>query len=122
MKRKLELDGIAERLGAERRGKVRASGGYFGAMQLAAEVAQRFRVPPGGGRATDPAWTERRLIPLSLQTLERLEEVADTLHVAPLQIAAILLERSVGRIGEQEISELRESAPPDGSRSGEKGT
>ena len=122
MKRKLDLDGIAEKLGAERRGKVRVSGGYFGAMQLAAEVAQRFSVPPGGGRATDPAWSERRLIPLSPKTLQRLEEMADALHVAPLQIAAILLEKSVSRIGEQEISELRESAPPYGSRSGERGS
>lgn len=117
MKRKLDLDRIAKKLGADRMGNVRVSGGYFGAMQLAAEVAQRFRVPPGGGRATDPQWTERRLIPLSPATLERLEEMADTLHAAPLQIAAILLEKSVSGIGEEEISELRESAPPYGSRS-----
>lgn len=117
MKHELDLDRIAKELGAERRGKVPVSGGYFGAMQLAAEVAQRFRVPPGGGRATDPEWTERRLIPLSPDTLERLEEMADALHVAPLQIAAILLEKSVSGIGEAEISEIRESAPRYGPRS-----
>lgn len=51
-------------------------------------------------------------MPLAPETLERLEEMASTLHVAPLQIAAILLEKSVSRVGEQEVSELRESAPP----------
>jgi len=29
---------------------------------LAAEVAARFRVPQGGGRATDPSWSEQRLV------------------------------------------------------------
>ncbi len=79
MNEQLDMDKIAEGLGAERVGKVRASGGYFGAVQLAAEVAQRFRVPPGGGRATNPEWTERRLIPLSQRTLRRLEEMASNL-------------------------------------------
>ena len=32
MKRKLDMDRIAKGLGAERRGKVSATGGYFGAM------------------------------------------------------------------------------------------
>jgi hypothetical protein len=36
-------------------------GGYFGAIQWAAEVAARFRVPEGGGRPTDPSWIEKRL-------------------------------------------------------------
>src|SRR5712691_6375472 len=72
MKRKLDMDRIAEGLGAERRGKVSATGGYFGAMQLLADVEARFRVPAGGGRPTDPRWTERRLVPLAPRTLERL--------------------------------------------------
>ena len=39
--------------GAKRRGKVAASGGYFGAIQLLADIEARFRVPPGGaGRRT----------------------------------------------------------------------
>ncbi len=45
----LDMDRIAKDLGAERRGKVVSRGGYFGAVQLAAEVAARFRVPDGGG-------------------------------------------------------------------------
>lgn len=41
---------IARALGAKRRGKLTASSGYFGALDLAAEVQARFRVPAGGGR------------------------------------------------------------------------
>lgn len=57
----LDMDRIAKELGAERRGKVSPRGGYFGALHLAAEVAARFRMPDGGGRPTDPSWSEQRL-------------------------------------------------------------
>ena len=110
MKQELDLDLIAKGIGAERGGKVNSCGGYFGAMQLAAQVAQRFRTPPGGGRATDPRWTERRLIPLSPGTLRRLEELADQLHIGPLQVAGLLLEGTVDSIGEEEAQELSRSA------------
>jgi hypothetical protein len=69
MKKQLNMDKIARGLGAERRGKVSAKGGYFGAMQVLADVEATFRVPQGGGRPTDPRWTERRLVPLAPQTL-----------------------------------------------------
>jgi hypothetical protein len=75
MTRHIDMDRIAKGLGAERRGKVSARGGYFGAMQLLADVEARFRVPARGGRPTDPRWTERRLVPLAPETLERLEEI-----------------------------------------------
>jgi hypothetical protein len=65
MKTQLDMNKIAKALGAERRGKVSATGGYFGAMQLRADIETRFRVPVGGGRPTDPTWTERRLLPLA---------------------------------------------------------
>ncbi len=110
MKKQLDMERIAKGLGGERVGRVKASGGYFGAVQLAGEVARRFRVPPGGGRATNPEWTERRLIPLSQQTLQRLEEMAESLRVAPLQVAAMLLEQAVSNVGREAISELREPA------------
>src|SRR2546426_2022568 len=74
MKAHLDMDKIASGLGAVRRGKVTVSGGYFGAMQLMADIEARFRVPSGGGRATDPRWTERRLVPLAPITLERLRK------------------------------------------------
>ena len=72
MKKRLDMAKIARGLGAERRGKVSAKGGYFGAMQVLANVEATFRVPAGGGRPTDPRWTERRLVPLTPQTLDRL--------------------------------------------------
>ena len=71
MKTQLDMDKIARGLGAVRRGKVTASGGYFGAMQLMADIETRFRVPSGGGRSTNPRWTERRLVPLAPITLAR---------------------------------------------------
>lgn len=92
---RLDMDRIAETLGAERGGKVSAGGGYFGALRLAAEVAARFRVPEGGGRATDPSWSEQRLVRLSRQTLEQLEKLAEQSHASPMQVAALLLEEAV---------------------------
>jgi len=50
MKKKLDVAKIAKALGAERHGKVRAKGGYFGAIALLADVQARFRVPENGGR------------------------------------------------------------------------
>src|ERR671939_759111 len=91
----LDMDQIAKDLGAERRGKVASRGGYFGALQLAAEVTARFRVPEGGGRATDPSWSEQRLVRLSPKTLEELEKLAEQAQASPMQIAALLLERAV---------------------------
>ncbi|HEV3383785.1 MAG TPA: hypothetical protein VG097_03165 [Gemmata sp.] len=91
----LDMERIAKTLGAERRGKVSAGGGYFGALQLAAEIAARFRVPEGGGRSTDPSWSEQRLVRLSPQTLERLEKLAEQTQASPMQVAALLLEKAV---------------------------
>jgi hypothetical protein len=95
MSTSLDMDRIAERLGAQRRGKVAARGGYFGAMQIAAEVASRFRVPEGGGRPTDPSWSEQRLVRLSPKTLAQLEKLAEKSQASPMQLAAILLENAV---------------------------
>lgn len=91
----LDMERIAKELGAERRGKVSPCAGYFGALQLAAEVSARFRVPEGGGRATDPSWSEQRLVRLSPKTLEHLEKLAEQAHASPMQVAALLLERAV---------------------------
>ncbi len=102
---KLDMDKIARRLGAERRGGVPSRGGYFGALQLAAEVQARFGVPHRGGRATDPQWTERRLVPLAPETLARLAELVKSLRkehgieIAPLQLAALLLEHDAAMAG-----------------------
>ena len=98
----LDMDRIAKELGAERRGKVSPRGGYFGALQLAAEVAAHFRVPEGGGRATDPSWSEQRLVRLSPKTLEQLEKLAEQTDASPMQVAALLLERAVQTVVSQE--------------------
>jgi hypothetical protein len=98
----LDMDRIARELGAQRYGKVSPRGGYFGALQLAAEVIARFRVPQGGGRATDPSWSEQRLVRLSAQTLEQLEKLAEQSQASPMQVAALLLERAVQDIVSQE--------------------
>jgi len=112
MKRRLDLNKIAKGLRAQRRGRVSAAGGYFGAMQLVADVEARFRVPSGGGRPTDPNWTERRLVPLAPRTLKRLEEIAAKIRqdggasLEPMQLAALLLEKTTERISETEAEEL----------------
>ena len=108
----LDMDKIAAVLGAKRRGKVSATGGYFGAMQLRADVEARFRVPASGGRPTDPRWTERRLVPLTPRTLERLEAISakvrehDGVNVEPMQLAALLLEKTTEQISEDEAKNL----------------
>lgn len=112
MKAKLDLDSIARGLGARRRGTVQAGSGYFGAMQLVADVQARFQTPAGGGRATDPKWTERRLVPLSADTLKRLDALAKEVRdkagvsIEPMQLAAMLLEASTGRASEEQLSEV----------------
>jgi NifB/MoaA-like Fe-S oxidoreductase len=111
-KSKLDANKIAEVLGAERRGRVTAKSGHFGAMQLVAEIQSRFQVPQGGGRATDPHWTERRLVPLAPKTLTRLNQIAKRLHeergivIAPLQLAGLLLEQATGEVDERAAEKL----------------
>jgi hypothetical protein len=129
MKPRLDMDKIAKALGAERKGKVTAGSGYFGAAQLAAEVQARFRAPGGGGRATDPGWTERRQVPFTKSTLKRLEALAKQvrdlakLSIEPLQLAALLLERAAERASEEDAEELVRShcAKPDPHPAGTSG-
>lgn len=106
MSTNLDMESIAKELGAERRGQVSARGGYFGALQLAAEVAARFLVPENGGRATDPPWSEQRLVRLSPKTLEQLEKLGEQAHASPMQVAALLLERAVRTVVNQEQNGL----------------
>lgn len=111
MKTRLDMDKIAKGLSADRRGKVAARGGYFGAVQLTAEIEARFRAPPGGGRPTDPAWTERRLLPLAPRTLKKLEQISAKvrqhgMNVGPMQLAALLIERTTAQLSEKEAEVL----------------
>jgi hypothetical protein len=81
-------------------------------MQLLADVEAGFRVPAGGGRPTDPRWTERRLVRLAARTLERLEAITakvrehDGMNVEPMQFAALLLEKTTEQISEEEAKDL----------------
>ncbi len=112
MTTRLDMEKIARGLGADRKGTVASSGGYFGALQVLAEVEARFRVPPGGGRATDPQWTERRLVPLAPRTLERLDALTARVRehtgvqVEPMQLAALLLEDATERLSDDEAAQL----------------
>jgi hypothetical protein len=112
MKPSLDMTKIARGLRAERKGKVSVGGGYFGAMQLLAEIEARFRVPMGGGRATDPEWTERRLVPLAPRTLKRLEAITEGVRarsgvsVEPMQLAALLLEKTTEQLNDDDVRDL----------------
>jgi len=103
---------IAKGLGAEPVGRVAPSGGYFGAMQLLADIQARFRVPAGGGRPTDPTWTKRRLVRLKPRTLQRLERLSAKVlaphgvRIEVMQLAALLLEKTTERLSEDEVKEL----------------
>jgi hypothetical protein len=105
--KKLDMDKIAKALGADRQGRVSAAAGYFGAMQLAAEINARFRVPSRGGRATDPNWTQRRLVPLTPRTLTRLEKLAARIQehsrvtIEPMQLAGLLLEEATEQLSDR---------------------
>ena len=109
---------IAKGLGAERVGKIAPQGGYFGALQLLADIEARFRVPEGGGRPTDPQWTERRLVPLTAKTLGRLEEITAKVckqggvSVEPMQLAALLLEKTTIELSEERVKRLVQSQRP----------
>jgi hypothetical protein len=109
MRNRLNIDAIAKKLGAERKGRVEAGDGYFGAMQLVAEIQARFRVPPKGGRATNPTWSMKRLVGLSPETLHRLEELARSASeagetpVEPMQLAALLLETAVTKASKERL-------------------
>lgn len=112
MKPQLDMDKIAQGLGAKRGGKITTGGGYHGALQLLADIEARFRVPVGGGRATDPNWTERRLVPLAPRTLKRLEDIAAKVRrhggarLDPMQLAALLIEKTTETLSEQDAEEL----------------
>jgi hypothetical protein len=67
---------------------------------IAEFIEQRFQPPKHGGRISDRTMTEKKLVRFSPVTLRRLTALAehfsrDGAKVAPLQMAAILLEMVV---------------------------
>jgi len=112
MKRpKINQARLAKNLGSVIRGRVTARSGYFGAVEVADEVRRRFKAPASGGRARDPRWTIKRLMPVRPETLSRLQELARKVsqivayRVEPLQIAALLVERDLDTLDEREVVE-----------------
>lgn len=109
---RLNMNKIAKALGARRGGKVRATGGYFGALQLLADITSRVKVPKGGGRPTDSRWTERRLLPLAPRTLARLEAITATVrrtsgvNLEPMQVAGLLLERTMAQFTKDQAADV----------------
>ncbi len=116
--RKIDHARLSRNLGSTIRGRATAKAGYFGALQLAEAVRRRFRPPAGGGRARDRGWTMKRLIPVRPETLARLEKLAVEVselvdyRVEPLQVAALLIERDLESLSEDELLEAAASAGP----------
>jgi hypothetical protein len=112
MKTQLDMNKIAKGLRASARYRIDVTGGYFGAAQLAADIKARFRIPSGGGRPTNPHWTERRLVPFAPQTLKRLERLSKKIRehgggrVEPMQLAGLLLEKTSAQLNEDEAEKL----------------
>lgn len=102
---------LAKNLGSRVSGRVKAGAGYFGALQVAEEVHRRFKAAVGGGRARDPRWTLKRLMPVRPETLTRLQALAAQVseivefRVEPLQVAALLVERDLDRLDDREVVE-----------------
>lgn len=94
---------IARRLGATRKGEVPdVGGGAFGMARLANILAERLQPGQGRrpGRPTDPSWVVQGKVPMSEATKARLTELATELstegrRVSPMQVAAQLLEDTV---------------------------
>lgn len=113
---KLDHSRLSRNLGSTIRGRAKATGGYFGALQIAESVRRRFRPPPGGGRARDRGWTMKRLIPIRPETLARLEKLAIEVsalvdyRVEPLQVAALLIERDLEAFSKDELVEAAGNA------------
>lgn len=89
----MDIDRIARKLGAERIGTVKAGGGYFGALQLSADVATRFRAPDVAASASPKP--EERLVRMSPATLDALERLAAREQATPMHVASVLLEKAV---------------------------
>ena len=111
MRSKISHARLARNLRSRVSGRVDAAGGYFGALQVAEEVRRRFKSAPSGGRARDPEWTQKRLLPFRPETLTRLQELSARVteivefRVEPLQIAALLVERDLDRLDDREVVE-----------------
>jgi hypothetical protein len=100
------VDDMRRALGADEPRPVHtAAHGPFGALQLAAELAERLQPGRGArpGRPTDPEWAVRRLVGFRRETWQRLGQIAADAstpqrRVSPAQVAAMLIEAGVERL------------------------
>jgi len=95
---------IAKRLGATVVDQVPdAGGGAFGAARLAKILQVRLQPSRGQrpGRPTDPSWVLHPKVPMSQATMQKLTQLANQAStpdrkVSPMQVAAQLIEMSLG--------------------------
>ncbi|MGQ0631486.1 MAG: hypothetical protein ACT4P1_10615 [Sporichthyaceae bacterium] len=94
------VDQLARRLGASRVVKVGHHSVLSPPELLGLAEVIRTRIRSTGGRPTDPDLTTKRLVGFKPETWQRLQDAAQELgregvSVAPSQLAAILIERSL---------------------------
>jgi len=81
-------------------------------MQLLADVEAKFSVPAGGGPRDRSSVDGTATRPLAPETLERLEEITSRVrkhggvNVEPMQLAALLLEKTARQLSETEAEKL----------------
>lgn len=98
---------LAKALGASRTvdTQTRAVGGPLDLLALRAEFTSRLR--SSGGRPTDPNWTVARQVPFKEESWARLKDLASDVgasgrRVGPAQVAALLIEKTLAELEEQE--------------------
>jgi len=80
-------------------------GGTFGMARLAEVLAARLKPSQGKrpGRPSDPSWTRTSKVPMSDETIEQLDALANSMStpqrkISPMQVAAQLLEDSLNSV------------------------
>jgi len=80
-------------------------GGAFGMSRLATALISQLQPIQGKrpGRPSDPSWIYSPKVPMSEETLDRLEKLAEAVstderRVIPMQVAAQLLEESIDKV------------------------
>jgi len=97
------VQNIAGLLGTERIGQLpEAGGGAFGAARMAKLLHDRLTPSMGRrpGRPTDPAWVRHPKVPMTEETIRKLNDLAEQIStperkVSPMQVAAQVLEQAL---------------------------
>jgi len=97
------VQNIAGLLGAESVGQLpEVGGGAFGAARMAKLLHDRLAPSKGRrpGRPTDPAWVKHPKVPMTEDTIQKLNELAERIStperkVSPMQVAAQVLEQAL---------------------------